>query len=177
MADRVTIADSIRYGRYKPYLSNANGIAELVVRAMPHARKLLVLPEHIVFHIRPLGGKYNGVYMNFFNKVELEVRRTNLGSILETIMHELVHAEQFHQGRLKLKSGMYHWNDEPHKVGNDTYAKYRARPWEAEAFERQPDLALKVSLMMVEEAKVDISDLRLKYAEEIIRVEEACLSK
>ena len=92
-------------------------------------------------------------------------------------MHELVHAEQFHQGRLKLKSGMYHWNDEPHKVGNDTYAKYRARPWEAEAFERQADLALKVSLMMVEEAKVDISDLRLKYAEEIIRAEETCLSK
>lgn len=177
MSDRVSIADSIRYGRYKAYLPNANRIADLVTKAMPHARKMLVLPEHIVFHIRPLGGKYNGVYMNFFNKVELEVRRTNLGSILETIMHELVHAEQFHQGRLKLKSGMYHWNDVAHKVGNDTYAKYRARPWEAEAFERQDQLAVAVALKMAEESNVDVSDIRAKYATEIKRVEETCLSK
>lgn len=173
MADRVTIADSIRYGRYKAYHGNANRISELVTKALPHARKLLNLPEHILFHIRPLGGKYNGVYMNFFNKVELEVRRTNLGNILETIMHELVHAEQFHQGRLKLKSGMYHWNDVAHKVGNDTYATYRARPWEAEAFERQHELALKVSLMMAEEAGADISDIRAKYDNQIKRVEES----
>lgn len=176
MSDRVTIADSIRYGRYRAYIGNANSIAELVTKALPHARKLLDLPEHLVYHIRPLGGKYNGVYMNFFSKIELEVRRTNLGNILETIMHELVHAEQFHQGRLKLKSGMYHWHDAPHKVGNDTYAKYRARPWEAEAFERQADLALKVSLMIAEADGVDITDLRVKYANEIKRVEEAaCL--
>lgn len=177
MADRVTIADSIRYGRYKAYKGNADSIAELIAKALPHARKLLDLPEHLVYHIRPLGGKYNGVYMNFFSKIELEVRRTNLGSILETIMHELVHAEQFHQGRLKLKSGMYHWHDEPHKVGNDTYAKYRARPWEAEAFERQSDLALKVSLMIAKESGVDISDLRTKYVDEIKKIEDlaACL--
>jgi hypothetical protein len=176
MVDRVTIADSIRYGRYKAYIGNANRIADLITKVLPHARKLLDLPEHLVYHIRPLGGKYNGVYMNFFSKIELEVRRTNLGSILETIMHELVHAEQFHQGRLKLKSGMYHWHDAPHKVGNDTYAKYRARPWEAEAFERQADLALKVTLMIAKESGVDITDLRVKYANEIKRVEEAaCL--
>jgi len=175
MADLVTIADSIRYGRYKAYRGNADRIAELIAKALPHARKLLDLPEHLVYHIRPLGGKYNGVYMNFFSKIELEVRRTNLGNVLETIMHELVHAEQFHQGRLKLKSGMYHWHDEPHKVGNDTYAKYRARPWEAEAFERQSVLALKVSLMIAEESKADISDLRIKYADEIEKVEESVI--
>jgi hypothetical protein len=175
MSDRVTIADSIRYGRYKAYLSNANKIAELVTKAMPHARKLLQLPEHLVFHVRPLGGKYNGVYMNFFSKIELEVRRTNLGSILETIMHELVHAEQFHQGRLKLNRGMYHWNDKPHKVGNDTYAKYRARPWEAEAFSRQSELAIAVALTIAKDADIDVSALRVKYENEINRIEEACL--
>ena len=177
MVDRVTIADSIRYGRYKAYIGNANRIAELITKALPHARKLLDLPEHLVYSIRPLGDKYNGVYMNIFNKIELEVRRTNIGNILETIMHELVHAEQFHQGRLKLKSGMYHWHNTPHKVGNDTYAKYRARPWEAEAFERQSSLALKVTLMIAEESGVDISDLRTKYVYEIKKIEDlaACL--
>ena len=177
MSDRVTIADSIRYGRYKAFHKNAGVIADLVNKALPHARKLLDLPEHLHFHIRPLGGKFNGVYMNFFQKIELEVRRTNLGSILETIMHELVHAEQFHQGRLKLKGGMYHWNEVAHKVGNDTYAKYRARPWEAEAFSKQADLALKVSLMMVQEAGVNIDDLREKHGDIIKEMEEACLSK
>lgn len=174
MADLVTIADSIRYGRYKSFLVQAGKIADLVNQALPQARKILDLPEHLHFHIRPLGGKYNGVYLNFFNKVELEVRRTNMGSILETIMHELVHAEQFHLGKLKIKGGTYHWNDVATKLGN-SYESYRKRPWEAEAFSRQADLAMKVALMIAEDKKADITDLRVKYAEEIKRVEAACL--
>lgn len=173
MSDRVTIADSIRYGRYKIYRPQAGAIVELVTKAIPHARKLLNLPEHLHFHVRPLGKRYNGVYLNFFNKIELSVRRTNIGGVLETIMHELVHAEQFHEGRLSIKGGTYHWKNVATKLGH-SYESYRKRPWEEEAFGRQHELAMKVAILMAREDKVDMTEIRAKYGEEIARY-EACL--
>ena len=149
MADLVTIADSILYGRYKQFRTFSGQIAQLSMEAVKHARTFMDLPESLRFHIRPLGGKYNGVYINYFDRVELDPRRKNLGVVLSTIMHELVHAEQFHTGRLKLTAGTYHWNDEAVKKLGNSYEEYKNRPWQTEAFTRQDELAKKITAMIV----------------------------
>jgi hypothetical protein len=70
-------------------------------------------------------------------------------SALEVLAHELVHAEQYMQGRLKKswmkKKGWVHqWNGNVNTNRGSTYQAYRNQPWEMEAWSRQADLAEKV---------------------------------
>lgn len=149
MTDTIKIADSILYGRYQRHKDQAKKVFNLIDMAMPHARKLLDLPDNINFVIRPNGGKYNGSYNYKGRRVNIDPRRENLGTILSTICHELVHAEQYHTGRLS-KSGIATslWNGEAVKNKGTTYKAYRNQPWEIEAFDRQEDLAKQITAMI-----------------------------
>jgi hypothetical protein len=58
----------------------------------------------------------------------------------------MVHAEQYHQGRLKNeyisgKGWVHEWNSELNTNKGTTYRAYRNQPWEVEAFDRQEGLA------------------------------------
>jgi len=71
-------------------------------------------------------------------------------SFFNTLAHELVHAEQFYQGRLetvfvKNKGWLHHWKGEINTSKGKTYNSYRNQPWEKEAFERSPILCRQVN--------------------------------
>ena len=73
---------------------------------------------------------------------------------MEVIAHELVHAEQYHTGKLKKKYNrgkgwLHHWNGTPGKKGT-TYKAYRDQPWEQEAWNRQMYLAETVCRILEE---------------------------
>jgi hypothetical protein len=55
-------------------------------------------------------------------------------------MHELVHAEQFKHGRLKITTKTMLWEDKPVVMETKNYEKYSAQPWEKEAFRREVEL-------------------------------------
>lgn len=75
----------------------------------------------------------------------------DIGNFMETIAHELVHAEQFNQGRLETtimadkNFNLVHtkkWEGVAWKSKGATYNSYRNLPWEKEAFDRQAQLAI-----------------------------------
>jgi hypothetical protein len=66
--------------------------------------------------------------------------------LIIALAHEMVHAEQYHQGRLKNeyisgKGWVHEWNSELNTNKGTTYRAYRNQPWEVEAFDRQEGLA------------------------------------
>jgi hypothetical protein len=80
--------------------------------------------------------------------------RLGWAKALEVIAHELVHAEQYHTGKLKKKyvqrkGWMHSWNGTPGKKGT-TYKAYRDQPWEQEAWNRQMYLAETVCRILEE---------------------------
>jgi hypothetical protein len=156
MTDTIKIADSILYGRYQQHKDQAKKVASMIEMAMPHVRKLLNIPNGLLFVVRPNGGKYNGDYNERNKRIQVDPRRKNLGTILSTIMHELVHAEQYHTGKLS-RSQHFNppfWNGEAVDNKGTTYEAYRKLPWEVEAFGRQEELAETVAKAISMEYKV-----------------------
>jgi len=126
----------------------AQSIRHVVEQAMPEFRKILSLPNGLQFRIAPIKARHtNGTYMVEDNLVSIDCRLT-WGKALEVLAHELVHAEQYHTGKLKKayikrKGWTQSWNGEVGSKGT-TYKAYRDQPWEQEAWSRQAELAERV---------------------------------
>lgn len=130
------------------YRKKALEVATLVNRSIDQFRKYLDFPKDIRVRIAPIKSTANGRY-NCDSKT-VEIRCTlQWSKALEVFAHELVHAEQYHQKRLKQNyvngCGWVHsWNgDKVHNKGT-TYKAYRNQPWEQEAWGRQAKLAEQV---------------------------------
>jgi hypothetical protein len=143
----VELSTSIRYGNYKQYKLYGEILIERILEHESKLRKLLNLPDKIVVKIRPMrsilgsarymtGDKYDVCL------IEIDCRQ-NLKSFDNTLVHELVHAEQYYENRLTYtddKRG-FKW------LGNDVgkkYLSYFESPWEVEAFSRADELTPKV---------------------------------
>ena len=123
-------------------------IATLVNRSVDQFRRYLDFPKDICVRIAPIKGTANGRYHEGNKTVELDCR-LKWDKALEVFAHELVHAEQYHLGRLKQtykpKKGFVHyWNGDLTDNKGTTYNAYRNQPWEKEAWARQAELAEKV---------------------------------
>jgi hypothetical protein len=132
----------------KRYRDKALTIATLVNRSVYQFRKYLNFPEGITIRIAPIKGTVNGRYYNGDNTVLLDCK-LDWARALEVFAHELVHAEQYHTGRLKHTyvkgKGLVHsWNGTANTNRGTTYKAYRNQPWEQEAWSRQAELAEKV---------------------------------
>lgn len=129
-------------------------IALIIKRSLPEFRKLLDLPRDVQFRVAPIKGKNTSGYYMVEHKMAVIDCRLKWAKALEVIAHELVHAEQYHTGKLKkkynMKKGwMHHWNGTPGKKGT-TYRAYRDQPWEQEAWNRQMYLAERVCSILEE---------------------------
>ena len=124
-------------------------IAELIKSTESAFRGLLDFAEDTTFRVTAIRKRTkHGQYWSKMKTVELDCRLP-LATAIQTLAHELVHAEQYHQGRLvasqSAASGDWnqYWNGEHVKVRTG-YKAYRALPWEMEAFGREKELADKV---------------------------------
>lgn len=127
-----------------------------VLKAMPILRKKLDLPDGLLFRIAGLKARnLNGRYWSDDKVVELNYRR-HWRLVLLTLCHELVHAEQYHTGRLTFvkvhNSWKQVWNGRVWSKGTSpmSYDAYRSLPWEQEAFDRQDALAKEVLMELGE---------------------------
>ena len=136
-----TYAASIKYGYLKQWYPWSQDIMKIMQMAIPIARDMMDLPAYLNIHMGPLQ-KPHAVYQHTMRKVTIDPRKAKtLGRPLISLCHELVHAEQFHQGRMSLGIRTLQWMGKPIKMELRDYEKYKAQPWEAEAFEREVILA------------------------------------
>jgi len=128
-------------------------LVEMIQKTLPEFRKLLDVPATVSFRVVPIKAKCtNGRYYDKSKVVEIDCR-LKWAEGLEVLAHELVHAEQYHQGRLKKKystaNGWIHsWNHSKSFNKGSTYTSYRNQPWEQEAWSRQAGLAEQVCQAM-----------------------------
>lgn len=132
----------------KKYRNKALTVATVVNHTIDEFRKHLEFPQDVIVRIAPVKGTVNGRYYSTSKMVELDCRLP-WDKALEVLAHELVHAEQYFQGRLKKeyirgKGWAHSWNDNLSKNRGSTYRAYRNQPWEQEAWARQGELAEKV---------------------------------
>jgi len=132
----------------KRYRNKALDIATLVNRSVHQFRKYLNFPRDVNIRIAPIKGSINGRYINSSRTIEIDCK-LDWDKALEVFAHELVHAEQYYEGRLKSKwiygKGYVHsWNGSNNLNKGTTYRAYRNQPWEVEAWSRQAELAERV---------------------------------
>ena len=125
-------------------------IINLVIHAESVLKRHLSYDSGVVIRITPIRSRnVNGRYWERSKLVELDSR---LGSMqtLEVLAHELVHAEQYHTGKLKSSDlGLKIWDNTTYANRTNYrsvkgYKKYRDLPWEVEAWDRQSVLANQV---------------------------------
>jgi len=132
----------------KRYRSKALEIATLVNRSVHQFRKYLNFPKDVKIRIAPIKGSVNGRYSSSSKTIELDCKM-KWDKALEVFAHELVHAEQYYEGRLKHtyvqgRGFVHSWNGSKNFSKGTTYRAYRNQPWEQEAWSRQAELAEKV---------------------------------
>ena len=143
----IYVSRDLTYGRRKR--PAAVEVAEATIReSLPVFRTLLDLPDDLTFRLARIKGKYGGLYVSTMKTVVINPLYT-WESFFNTLAHELVHAEQYYQGRLehvydKKKGWLHHWKGEINTSKGKTYNSYRNQPWEKEAFERSKGLCEEV---------------------------------
>lgn len=131
-------------------------IAAVAQKSLKYFRKYLNFANNIEIRVTAIKGKNDGQCMDTGRLIELDCRMS-WDKALEILAHELIHAEQYHEGRLVMDYDLYgagwvhYWcgekgsKEDPRRGSKGTtYNSYRNQPWEIEAWSRQAELAEKV---------------------------------
>ena len=140
----IYVSRQLMYGKTKR-LNSVKIAKALIEETLPIFSKLLNVPKDLTFRLTRFKANHSGRYNDSSHVVSIDPNY-QWDRLLETLAHELVHAEQYHEGRLESlfvpRNGwMYQWNGELNKNKGTTYSSYRKQPWEQEAFGRQKSLA------------------------------------
>lgn len=131
------IATSIKYGNYKRHLERAQYVIEIIKSHLANLQKEFDFKSNPTIRIRPIRGETYGRIFDKSNKIEIDPRYS-FRHIIETIAHELVHSEQYKQGRLVQEYDparfdyMYSWNKMKFRNPR-SHKEYWNLPWEIEA--------------------------------------------
>ena len=144
----VRISDTVMVAQCVIYKKDSNkGIitCRLVDKTLEKFRKYLDFPKSLVVRVCSFKSKQTrGRYFCDEEVVELGYNQS-WDRALETLAHELVHAQQYYTGTLEQKlinrKWVYHYKGDPVFDRGSTYKSYRALPWEKEAFSQQKKLA------------------------------------
>lgn len=140
----ITIATSVRYGNYKQHLNNVLYFIDILTDSFNDIKQFIKLPKNLVFNFRPVRSAFGRAFYvkedAFSNKkqyiVELDARQDPV-TFKDTLLHELVHIEQFYQGRLKDAGPMhFKWNGRKMFIDASSLDAYNNLPWEVEASTR-----------------------------------------
>jgi hypothetical protein len=142
----VEIVSSVKYGKYKEFLDHAKVFKMLIQKSELRVRKHINLPEQFKIILRPIRGVFGTAATYKVNSkpyytVEIDVRQT-IDEFCDTLLHELVHIEQYFEGRLKLKSELFYSIYEGRKIRlvSSKSDEYHDLPWEKEATKRAAKL-------------------------------------
>jgi hypothetical protein len=137
----ITLATSVRYGNYKQHLDSALFFIDVLKDSFNDIKQFIKLPRNLNIVFRPVRDAYGRAFYvkpNVFSEsrqyvVEVDVRQ-DLATFKNTMIHELVHIEQFYQGRLKDAGSMhFKWNGKKMLIDTSSLDIYNGLPWEVEA--------------------------------------------
>ena len=131
-----------------------NNLVKMVELTMPVFRTLLNLPEDLMIRLAT-HRRYFGTYHNSALTATISPL-LKYGKFMQVLAHELVHAEQYYEGRLSM--GIYRgryvnvWKGVRYEIVTPgvNYNHYRTQPWEAEAYGREEELATEVNRILNE---------------------------
>lgn len=143
MLPKISIATSVRYGKYKEYFDDALFMTETIINNYNAITDFINLPGDLFIHLRPIR---NGLGKAFYHLsteqkikkkvfcVELDIRQGD-EDFYDTLLHELVHVEQFYEGRLQDPDVRDHfkWNNNMYCFSGLSIDEYLSLPWETEA--------------------------------------------
>lgn len=142
----VEIVPSVKYGSYKEFLERARVFEMLIQKSELRVRKFISLPEQVKIIMRPIRSVLGTastfkVKTKSYYTVEIDVRQT-VEEFCDTLLHELVHIEQYFQGRLKLKSELFYsiYEGQRIRLVSNKSDQYNNLPWEKEAIKRAAKL-------------------------------------
>lgn len=147
--DNGVIVPSYVFSDKKYRLYDIDRYAKIAARAVPLLKQDLNVPEDFKVLIKPIRSKqWHGYYDDGEHTAVVDPRRRLL-TFVTTIVHEMVHAKQYHEGQLALKHSKqkgwrYLWNGRVSRYQGKSYTNYTHQPWEVEAMELQDVLALYV---------------------------------
>lgn len=124
----------------KKYSENTSRIIGIVDMYNSAIQNILNAGEGITIRVCPIRKKTtSGRYFSISKTVELSCKWQDT---LETLAHELIHAEQYNEGRLKVEGKNPVWNNMKFNTFSPkSFNEYLNLPWEKEAFNRQKDIA------------------------------------
>jgi hypothetical protein len=140
----ITIATSVRYGNYKQHYQNALSFVETISKKFDEICNYINLPRKLFINIRPIRGAYGRAFYltepctiaGRDYMVEIDARQSR-DLFEDSLLHELVHIEQFYEGRLDGgKPGHFKWNKKDISFITASFEEYNNLPWEREANER-----------------------------------------
>jgi hypothetical protein len=140
----IDFSSSLYHSKYRPYRLYAEILSDRVLEHEDTIRSILNLPDKIHIRLRPL--RYNYGIARYIIEdthsicsIELDVKQ-ELRMFDNTLIHELIHAEQYHENRLTLTEDQtwFKWKGEE---VSKKYQNYTDLPWEAEAYSRAEMLA------------------------------------
>lgn len=144
----IEIAKSVKYGKYKPLLPQLSRYIKYLEKRVDRFYDHLNLPSGLKIHFRPISPIQNlhGRYLYEKKRAEIEFRQYSRKSISLTICHELIHAEQYFEGRLYSDHLNFYWKGKKwmNQKKISTLSDYYSQPWEAEAVKREQNLYKKV---------------------------------
>lgn len=139
---KASVASHVIYHpTYKASKTNAHNLFQ-VFKAMEediekHFSKQVVEKTTIIF--KPIKStKVVGLYRFSKNLVSID-HRVSCNVFLDTLCHELVHADQHLRGDLTATNFQYLWKSE-----SFSHLKYKDLLWEIEAFQRGNDISKKI---------------------------------
>jgi len=126
----------------KKITKKVRNLTEVAERVLPTIREILGLKEEdayvVIGHIK--AKRTAGHWVPCKKEARVDPRAVSVDSFVDTLAHELTHAQQYAQGRLSQKRGVFYWNLTEFGKYPTSYAKYLALPWEVEAREKAKEI-------------------------------------
>ncbi len=146
----ISIATSVRYGNYKQHFDDALFMVHTIVNKYDEIKQHIHLPRGLSIHLRPIRSVYGKAYYTTEEKnersyrsywMEIDVRQDD-ETFYDTLLHELVHIEQFYERRLEDPGIPEHfkWKGKVMEIKSCFLEEYNELPWEKEAIERAENL-------------------------------------
>lgn len=139
----VDIAKSIKSGKYKHLSLYAEALERRIYDYADIIYDHLNLPDHVYIKLRPIPHALGYArYMQDSNltvcEVQLDIRQ-RLTQFDSTLIHELIHAEQYKAGDLVYSESLkcLTWRGKPYSLKHFTYYEL---PWELDAYSRSEKL-------------------------------------
>ena len=123
----------------RKYRAKTRRMVEVANIILPFLKQRMSLPDDVKVVVAFIRARQNvGTYYTKDKQCFIDPRRLGLWQFVDTIVHELTHAEQYYTGRLKHQYSRAHeswvpvWQDEEWRYAS-SFKKYREQPWEVEA--------------------------------------------